>query len=180
MARGFVLDASVAISWAAETEAGMPVLERTASDPGHAPMLWWYEVHNALLVKERRRLHTPEAIDAFMALLAGLGITLDTTPERLEVLRIARVHGLSVYDAAYLELAQRQGLPLATLDKALGPGSHRRRRGALACGDTLTRRATPRLRRKHHNGARPWPYPTASPMPRPRMKRRDGPCTRPL
>ena len=116
---GFILDASVAISWAAESDAAMPVLDRVETDPAHAPMLWWYEVHNALVVEERRGLHPRDAIDAFMALLAGLPVALDSAPERPEVVRIARTHGLSVYDAAYVELAKRKGLSLATLDRAL-------------------------------------------------------------
>lgn len=116
---GFVLDASAAISMAAETDAAVPLLHRIRSEAVHAPMLWWYEVHNALIVKERRGLHTAEAIDAFMALMAGLGVVLHTAPEREQVVRIARAQRLSVYDAAYLELALSQDMPLATLDRAL-------------------------------------------------------------
>ena len=116
---GLVLDASAAIGWTAESDAAVPLLHRIRDEAVHAPMLWWYEVHNALVVKERRGLQTREATDAFMALLAGLGVALDTAPDRAGVIRFARAQGLSVNDAAYLELAHRLGLPLATFDRAL-------------------------------------------------------------
>ena len=57
--------------------------------------------------------------DTFMDLLAGLGVALDTTPDRAAVVGLARTHRLSVYDAAYLELAQRRAMALASLDRAL-------------------------------------------------------------
>ncbi|MCB9959484.1 MAG: type II toxin-antitoxin system VapC family toxin [Rhodospirillaceae bacterium] len=114
-----VLDASVAVAWAAETELALPLLHRVRDEALHAPMLWWYEVHNALVMKERRGLLFPAAADAFMDLLAGLGVELDTAPDRAGVVRLARAHRLSVYDAAYLELAQRRALALASLDRSL-------------------------------------------------------------
>ncbi|MCA8908684.1 MAG: type II toxin-antitoxin system VapC family toxin [Rhodospirillaceae bacterium] len=114
-----VLDASVAIAWAAETELALPVLHRVRDEAPHAPMLWWYEVHNALMMKERRGLLPAATADTFMDLLAGLGVALDTTPDRAAVVGLARTHRLSVYDAAYLELAQRRAMALASLDRAL-------------------------------------------------------------
>lgn len=128
---GFVLDASVAVSWATETDAAVAVLRRAGSEEPHAPMLWWYEVHNALLMKERRGLHTPDTTDEFISLLAALGVTLDTMPDRREVVRLVRAYRLSAYDAAYLELAKRIAMPLATLDGGLA-------RAAIAEGiDTM-------------------------------------------
>jgi predicted nucleic acid-binding protein len=57
---------------------------------------------------------------SFLRNLALLRVRLDRSPDENAVLRLARAHRLSVYDAAYLELAQREGLPLATLDADLG------------------------------------------------------------
>jgi predicted nucleic acid-binding protein len=55
----------------------------------------------------------------FLRGLSRLGVTIDRSPEEAGVLALARKHGLSIYDASYLELAQRESIPLATLDKEL-------------------------------------------------------------
>jgi predicted nucleic acid-binding protein len=86
------------------------------------PGLWPLEVANALLVGERRSRATEANVTTFLRLLAALPIALDDdTASRAwqHSLHLARSHRLSVYDAAYLELALRQGLPLATLDDRL-------------------------------------------------------------
>jgi predicted nucleic acid-binding protein len=76
-------------------------------------------VRNILVVNERRKRVTEAETATFLRELSRLAVTLDRTPEGTEVLRLARTHRLSVYDAAYLELAQRKGLALATLDADL-------------------------------------------------------------
>lgn len=83
------------------------------------PGLWWFEVRNILVVNERRRRITASATAAFLLHLARLRVRVDRLPDENAVLRLARTYRLSVYDSAYLELAQREGLPLATLDAAL-------------------------------------------------------------
>ena len=83
------------------------------------PSLWWFEVRNTLVVNERRKRITESATVSFLRELARLPIRVDRVPVEVEVLRLVRAHRLSVYDAAYLELARREGLPLATLDRDL-------------------------------------------------------------
>jgi len=117
----FVLDASIAASWAfleGDQNAEL-AFETLLADSAIAPWLWWYEVRNLLIVSERHRRRSPADTEAFLGLLATLPIRLDHAPEQGSVLSLARTHKLTVYDAAYLELAGREGIPLATLDADL-------------------------------------------------------------
>jgi predicted nucleic acid-binding protein len=132
----FVLDASITASWAFQDEdhpdAGL-AFHRMAAEEAVVPCLWWFEVRNILVVNERRRRIAESDTAAFLHNLARLRVRLDRLPEGDAVLRLARAHRLSVYDAAYLELAQREGLPLATLDADL-------RRAAAGVGVALLSR----------------------------------------
>lgn len=120
-----VLDSSAALAWVLPGE-GQAALERLlgeiAADGAVVPGLWPLEVGNILLVAERRgRLGAAERREA-LDLLRALPIdTDDETAARAWVatLTLAAAHGLTLYDASYLELARRRGLPLATLDSAL-------------------------------------------------------------
>ena len=122
----FGLDAAVARSWCFEDEAdaaGDAVLRRLAASRAAVPGIWALEVANVLLGAERRKRLTAADSARFLGLLESLPIEVDAhTAARAprEVLALARAHGLSSYDAAYLELAARGGLPLATRDRALG------------------------------------------------------------
>ena len=100
------------------------------------PCLWWFEVRNILVVNERRRRIPESDTAAFLLNLSRLRVRLDRLPEGDAVLRLARTHRLSVYDAAYLELAQREGLPLATLDPDLRRAASDAGVGLLSRGDT--------------------------------------------
>lgn len=118
----FVLDASVTACWAFRDEQhpyADLALERIRTDTAVAPNLWWFEVRNILVVNERRKRLTAAETTEFLRDIDVLGIELDVSPETDEVLRLARAHQLSVYDAAYLELALRKSVPLATLDTDL-------------------------------------------------------------
>lgn len=118
----FVLDASVTASWAFRDEQHPHAdlaLERIQRDQAYAPSLWWFEVRNILIVSERRKRLSGAETAAFLRDIATLHIDLDIAPESDEVLRLARTHRLSAYDAAYLELALRKNTPLATLDADL-------------------------------------------------------------
>lgn len=118
----FVVDASVTACWAFRDEdhpVADTALERLRTDEAMAPALWWFEVRNVLVVNERRKRLTEADSAAFLRDLARLRVGLDRTPQESEVLRLARTHRLSVYDAAYLELAQRHTIALATLDADL-------------------------------------------------------------
>jgi predicted nucleic acid-binding protein len=118
----FVLDASITACWAFQDEdhpdAGL-AFHRMRAEEAVVPCLWWFEVRNILVVNERRRRIAESDTAAFLVNLSRLRVRLDRLPEGDTVLRLARTHRLSVYDAAYLELAQREGLPLATLDADL-------------------------------------------------------------
>lgn len=121
----FLIDSSMTMAWffADEaTEATNAVLDRLRYGQAFVPPLWFWEVTNVMLVGERRRRVTQADTARFITLLHGLPITVDGQAAGSvfsQVLLLARAHSLSVYDAAYLELAQRLALPLATLDGAL-------------------------------------------------------------
>ncbi len=121
----FVLDASVALSWCfadEADEAGDAVLNRLRGTRACVPGIWPLEVANVLLGAERRRRIAPSESARFLALLDALPIDVDAhTASRAprEILALARTHKLSSYDAAYLELAARGGLSLATRDVRL-------------------------------------------------------------
>ena len=86
------------------------------------PSIWALEITNAVLVAERRKRVKPQDVRRFVELLGGLTIIEDSqsvTDTVRHVLPLAREYNLSAYDAAYLDVAVRQGAPLATLDSAL-------------------------------------------------------------
>ncbi len=95
-------------------------LERLRTDEALVPALWWFEIRNVLIVSERRGRIGEDDTATFLRALSRLGVTVDRAPEEHMVLAIARRHRLTVYDACYIELAQREGIALATLDGALG------------------------------------------------------------
>lgn len=117
-----VLDASITISWLLIDEQdplATRVFKGLGRDRGHAPFLWWYEVRNILVSSERRGRLTSADTRNFLQDLGGLPIELDHARSDHPVLDLARMHNLTFYDAAYLELALRTSFPLATLDAAL-------------------------------------------------------------
>ncbi len=122
---GYVLDASVAVAWCFDDEstpAAWALLERLRDEPGHVPALWALEVGNILLGAEKRRRITQARTAEFLGILGELDIRVDPEyPGRAvrDVLPLARAQGITTYDASYLELAMRTGLPLATKDLAL-------------------------------------------------------------
>lgn len=123
--KSFVLDCSVAVAWFFEDETDSyceAVAEALVSANALVPSLWPLEVGNALLMGERRKRTSEAKVTQFVTLLNSLPITPDdetATRAWTEGLRLARSHNLSAYDAAYLELALRRGIPLATLDDKL-------------------------------------------------------------
>jgi predicted nucleic acid-binding protein len=123
--KGIVLDASVTLTWCYPDEHSAfayKVLDRLEHRQAIVPSLWAVEVANALLVGERRHRLTASAVAQFFELLNGLSIETDTQTAAQALtatLQLARAHNLSAYDAAYLELAMREGLVLATLDTQL-------------------------------------------------------------
>ncbi len=118
----FVIDASIVAAWALldeDSSRATEALERLRVDPALAPALLFFEVRNVLLVNERRGRLTEAQSAEFLRALSRLPIRIDQSPDETQLMMLARRHRLTVYDAAYLELALRERLPLATLDARL-------------------------------------------------------------
>jgi predicted nucleic acid-binding protein len=121
----FVLDASMALAWHfpnEQTPHTMHVAEITDSQTAVVPWHWFAEIANGMLIGDRKSRTTSEERALFIDRLSLLDLEIDTIePEAMfdRILPLARVHRLTVYDTLYLELAERRGLPLASLDRAL-------------------------------------------------------------
>ncbi|MBA2674928.1 type II toxin-antitoxin system VapC family toxin [Ramlibacter sp.] len=122
-----VIDASAAAPWIIPEER-TPVSDQLFADVMessgvfHAPALWIWETANILLVSVRRRRLAAELLDAGLELLGACPIEFDSVPDphrRAQVMRLANTHGLTIYDAAYLELALRLNSQLASADRQL-------------------------------------------------------------
>lgn len=126
MSETFVLDCSATLPWVFGDET-TPACDRlldglTGGGRAWVPALWHLELGNVLLGAQRRKRIDQAGIEAFLAQLAIYDISVDDqTMERAwqKTLDLALQHRLSTYDAAYLELALRRAIPLATLDSAL-------------------------------------------------------------
>lgn len=120
-----MLDNSVALTWCfadEQTPAAMALLDRVTETGAIAPSLWPLEALNGLQAAERRGRLDGATRAGLAAFLRALPIRLDRdTAEQAwgETARVAERFGLTLYDAAYLELAQRRRLPLASLDRSL-------------------------------------------------------------
>ena len=129
-----VLDASLTVSWYFDDEATPltdAILDRVSENGAVVPTLWRLEVANAFQSAIRRKRMTVRYRDEALIGLTQLPITTDAdtnTYAWTTTLRLAERFALTIYDAAYLELAQRQSLPLATLDAEL-----REAAAALGC-----------------------------------------------
>ena len=122
------IDASIALAWLLEEDRD-PTFDRGftafAERGGWVPRHWDYEVRNGLLSAVRReRLTEQEALER-LSLLAAIRTTTDHEPHLDETMRLAFEHGLTFYDALYLELAMRRELRLATLDNGLARAARR-------------------------------------------------------
>ena len=120
-----VLDCSVTMSWLFReefTSFSERALDEVTVGQAVVPAIWPLEVANVLLLAERRGRIPQAEGGRFLALLAGLPIDVSASHDGQpsdDLLPLARETGLSVYDAGYLELAGRFGIPLATLDRGL-------------------------------------------------------------
>lgn len=117
-----IVDASLALQWFLEDEIGrhysLSVLVSLSTKRAAVPILWFYEVGNGLLMVHRRKRITFDQIGGFLTRLKALPIDVSqpVPTEILELPTIAQKYGLTNYDAAYLALAIRLHLPLATTD----------------------------------------------------------------
>lgn len=127
----FVIDNSVVMSWCFEDE-GDPyadaVLESLKDGEAFVPGIWPLELGNVLLVAERKKRLDKASAVRFLELVIGLPLTVEQeTPRRTltEIVSLAREQRLSTYDASYLDLAMRMGLPLSTLDASIRKAAKR-------------------------------------------------------
>lgn len=125
MIADFVIDNSVVMSWCfmdEESSYADIILQSLADTQAIAPAIWPLEIGNVLVVAERqKRLSEADSVH-FMALINDLPIkVIQEHHERMtkEIIALARKHRLSTYDASYLDLAMRKGLPIATQDTTL-------------------------------------------------------------
>ncbi len=132
MTKDFVVDASIGIAWvhpAQATSASQALLEALCDGAVvQAPALWPLETANALLVLVRRGKLTEEERGAALAALGRLSVVFDHEMASLAFTRLSALavqHRLSIYDAAYLELALRKKLPLACKDGPLRTAAKR-------------------------------------------------------
>lgn len=129
-----VIDASVAAALLLDDEReprADKALEHMKTKGAIAPLLWQLETRNALLAAERRGSLSQHEVQKRLEALNGLPIQTKEPSDLQTAFDLARSHGVSLYDALYLELAKRENAELATLDKALG-------RAAVAEGVPLT------------------------------------------
>ena len=121
----FVVDNSVVVSWFFKDEMNAytkAILRKLDTEQALVPAIWPLEFSNVLLMAERRKRLTEAEVSQILTILQSTPISVEQEPpERAwtEILALARSQGLTSYDASYLDLAMRMGLPIATLDKAL-------------------------------------------------------------
>lgn len=126
-----VLDSSVTAAWfySEETTPAIRHVQAIVAQNGAwAPTLWKLEIANIFQMGVRRRRTDAAFRDAALTDLALLPIHLDAETDRQAwgaILHLAVRHNLTLYDAAYLELSKRRGLPLATLDADLRAAAHK-------------------------------------------------------
>lgn len=127
----FVLDASVTLSWYFEDEASEAadlLLDRLDVETAAVPIVWHLEVANVIALAERRGRVTAARSAQFIAQLETLRISVDegaTVRAFNRILELSRAESLTAYDAAYLELAMRLGVPLASKDRELCEAAER-------------------------------------------------------
>lgn len=125
MAAAFIIDCSMTMAWCfadEATPATSKVLDRLATEAAAVPSHWFLEVTNVLAMAERRKRISAADSTHFLSLLTSLDIEMDgEAPGRAfdHLLPLCRAQGLTSYQAAYLDLALRRRLPLASLDADL-------------------------------------------------------------
>ncbi len=122
---GFILDASIALSWCFSDESSAlshQLLDRLEIESAYVPTIWQLEVGNILVSAERWKRISFAEINQFIEILSKLNIEIDNETDLKafhEILSLAYAEGLTTYDASYLELGMRKGLPLASKDLQL-------------------------------------------------------------
>ena len=132
MSASFIVDASVGFAWIYEEQATPEtdgLLNQVAAGATVVvPALWFLEMANVLLVAQRRHRLTAIQRKAALEILTAMQFTIDEEGTRYAfgiTSELAEKHGLTIYDATYLELASRRSLPLASRDEALKTAARR-------------------------------------------------------
>ncbi|WP_320199442.1 type II toxin-antitoxin system VapC family toxin [Agrobacterium sp. rho-13.3] len=118
----FVVDASVVAAWFLPDEisdVAEKALEKLETEDAIAPDLLSHELRNILLSAERRKRIDQDAVFSILLRFTSLPLTLAIGGDHVAIMRLAKKHSLSAYDAAYLALAVSRSIPLATNDKKL-------------------------------------------------------------
>jgi len=121
----FVIDCSLTMAWLFDDEKtsfSEKMMDRLEEEQAIVPSLWIIEVLNVLLVGEKRKRITQSQSSHFLNVLSKMPIQIIEIQSILQsesMLFLGRTFGLTSYDAAYLDLASRYGLPLASLDDQL-------------------------------------------------------------
>ncbi len=125
MSAKLVVDASVAMTWLfvdEATPATEDLLSRLETESALVPAWWHIEITNVIAIAERKGRITPTQTEGFLTRLDRLDLEIDgeaASRAFTHLLPLCRTHQLTSYDAMYLDLAMRRGMPLATLDDAL-------------------------------------------------------------
>ena len=125
------MDNSIVVAWLFEDEVNQYadlVMESLVQSVAIVPPVWTLEIRNTLLVAERRNRLSQEDALSYLELLGGLSIQIERDWQDSDLHHLwalAREHQLSSYDASYLDLAIRRGIPIATQDKALRNAAER-------------------------------------------------------
>lgn len=117
-----VIDNSVFVAWCMSDEEdplAVAAMARVTEYGGVVPRIWWYELRNVLLMNERRKRISRQEVSDTLADSRALGISVDDRHDEHQLIEFSRRFQLTVNDAAYLEVASRLRLPLATLDRRL-------------------------------------------------------------
>lgn len=102
-----------------EDPLAVAAMARVTEHGGVLPRIWWYELRNALLLNERRKRISPQQVSDTVADSRALGISVDDRHDEDQLIEFSRRSQLGAHEAAYLEVASRLRLPLATLDPRL-------------------------------------------------------------
>jgi predicted nucleic acid-binding protein len=127
----FVVDTSIVGSWVLPDEnhpEALAAFERLKDDEAFAPSFLRFELRNLLLANKHRQRIAPAQTAAALNLVRELPLHLDGQDDSDTTLQLAREHRLTIYDAAYLELAVRRHLPLVTFDAALAEAARSEKR----------------------------------------------------
>lgn len=125
MSAAFIIDCSATMTWCFKDEATpltLALLDRLQNEDALVPALWFLEVSNVLALAERKKRISGADAALFVASLQTLQLEVDdAAPMRAltDLLPLCHAHGLTAYDAVYLDLAIRRQIPLATLDDRL-------------------------------------------------------------